>query len=179
MFGCFYTTSLGLTDVYALSAWLHAIWHNVDSTCSCITFLCLGVLFTEVDYAYFPCCSSPVVYDPPNSTDYEVLFNVFNHWLKMSLIPLCVSLGSFLLGIHFEVESLFTWVHLAEQRWWRGQCFSDNKGHTWHKHTVTLQAICCTLERVCVSLRLFAHRLDFPKIKNKKGVLRIRVRMLN
>lgn len=31
------------------------------------------------------------MYYPPNSTDYEALFNVFNHRLEISLTPLCVA----------------------------------------------------------------------------------------
>lgn len=81
-------------------------------------------------------------------------------------------------------------MHLAEQQWrrrrrqqrrWRGQCFSDNRGQTWHKHTVSLQVIYCAGERVCVSLSPFAHCASeiFLKSGEARGRVWIWVRMPN
>lgn len=107
VFGCFYTGSHGLTDVCALSVWLHAKWHNVDSTWSCVPLVCLGVFFTVVDYAHFPCCSSLWCY-LPDSTQYEATVDTFYRWTEIS--P--------------GIISPLSLVHCTGDHWWRCPVFS-------------------------------------------------------
>lgn len=139
------------SDSPMCTLWVSTCMQNditLTSARSCVALVCLGVFFTEVDYTYFPCCSSLWSIFHLIQIIMEPLLNVFNHWLKISLIPLCVSscfLGGFFpffsLGIHFEVESLVAECTLQNLASGGGQCFSDNRGRTWHKHRVTLQEI--------------------------------------
>lgn len=114
----------------------------------------------------------PVMYYPPNSTDYEALFNVFNQWLKISLIPLCVSCWvAFARNLLWSGKPL-SWVHLAERRQRRGQCFSDNKGQTWHKHSHAASDLLHRGKSVRFIKAIRSSRfLDFPKVRERKGVV--------
>lgn len=136
MFGCFYTTGLGPTDVYALSVWLHAKWHNVDSTCSHVPLVCLGVFFTEVDYAHFPCCSS-----------LWCIIHLIQLIMKPCLMYLITDLrrvwfhfvGELLLGISFEVESLFSECTLQNSAGGGGDSVLVT---TKDKHDINTQSRC-------------------------------------
>lgn len=104
MFGCFYTSGPGLTDVDAASVRLHAKRHNFDGTRSCVwecfSLKCITLIF----HAAHPV---DVLSDAR-----EALFNVFNRGLERPLIPLW--------------ESFLKWkkplcrAHLAGQRRWGG-----------------------------------------------------------
>lgn len=161
MFGCFYTAGPGPTDVYALSVWLHAKWHNVDSTCSCATLVCLGVFFTRADYTHFPCCSS--------------------RWCIIHLIRLILEPCSTYLITDLR-QVWFRFASLVGERSWNGKplswvCLADAvavEGTVcWRQQrtNINTQSRCEGFTaRVCLSLRPVARRARYNFLKKRKKV---------
>lgn len=154
------TQCLGVFTPTMLDAQMCTLWtpgrmqNDITLTAHALALhSCLGVFFTEVDYTYFPCCSSL--------------------WCIIHLIELITKPYLLYLITDLDKSDSTCWVAFARNPLWSWKPLPECTLHnstsggdsvlvtTKDKHDINTQSrskvIYCTLETVCVSLSLFAH----------------------